>query len=192
MMANNNGVITLQNKMAECKIALFGGNVLSYHPKGAEHDVFWLGDLNKFDNVQAIRGGVPVCWPRFAEEVLNNHLPRHGFARLIKWELQKAQVDEDKIEAELALPIEAKYNLNLELKLKVKVTDKLEYALETVNTGQTDFIFSEALHAYFNVSSVDNVKIKGLSGHDYKNSLDGKIYKLEDDLRISIKPSRYR
>ncbi len=184
MMANNNGVITLQNKMAECKIALFGGNVLSYHPKGAEHDVFWLGDLNKFDNVQAIRGGVPVCWPRFAEEVLNNHLPRHGFARLIKWELQKAQVDEDKIEAELALPIEAKYNLNLELKLKVKVTDKLEYALETTNLGNEEFDFSEAMHTYFNVSSVDNVKIKGLSGHDYKNSLDGKIYTLENDLQI--------
>ena len=181
---NDKGFICLSNSKAECKIALFGGNILSYRPKGEEHDVFWLGDLNKFDNVQAIRGGVPICWPRFAEEALNNNLPRHGFARLIKWELQKANVDEDKIEAELTLPIEAKYNLNLELKLKVKVTDKLEYVLETVNTGQTDFIFSEALHAYFNVSSVDNVEIKGLTGHTYKNSLDGKIYKLEDDLRI--------
>ena len=92
-------------------------------PKGEENDVFWLGDLNKFDNVQAIRGGVPVCWPRFAEEALNNHLPRHGFARLTKWELQKANVDDDKIETELTLPIEAKYNLALELRLKLKITN---------------------------------------------------------------------
>ena len=122
-MADNNGVITLKNERAECRIALFGGNILSYRPKGEENDVFWLGDLNKFDNVQAIRGGVPVCWPRFAEEALNNHLPRHGFVRLTKWELQKANVDDDKIEAELTLPIEAKYNLALELRLKLKTTN---------------------------------------------------------------------
>ena len=183
-MADNNGVITLQNKTAECKIALFGGNILSYRPRGEEHDVFWLGDLNKFDNVQAIRGGVPVCWPRFAEEVLNNRLPRHGFARLSMWELKKALVEENKIEAELTLPIEAKYNLELELKLKVKITDKLEYTLETTNLGNEEFDFSEALHAYYNISSVDDVVIKGLSGHDYKNSLDGKIYTLENDLQI--------
>ena len=184
MVADNKGLITLQSKTAECKIALFGGNILSYRPRGEEHDVFWLGDLNKFDNVQAIRGGVPVCWPRFAEEALNNNLPRHGFARLIKWELQKANVDEDKIEAELTLPIEAKYNLNLELKLGAKITDKLEYTLETTNLGNEEFDFSEALHAYYNISSIDDVVIKGLSGHDYKNSLDGKIYTLNNDLQI--------
>lgn len=180
----NSGIVCLSNKLAECKIALFGGNLLSYRLKGDEHDVFWLGDLNKFDDVQAIRGGIPVSWPRFAEEELNNNLPRHGFARLSHWNLEKAAADEEKITAELSLLPDDKYNIEATLRLYVTITDKLEYCLETVNTGQTDFIFSEALHAYFNVSSVDNVEIKGLTGHTYKNSLDGKIYKLEDDLRI--------
>lgn len=178
------GFICLSNAKAECKISLWGGNLLSYRPKNEEHDVFWLGDLNKFDNVQAIRGGIPVCWPRFAEEALNNHLPRHGFARLSTWSLQNVNVDEEKIEAELSLTPDAKYNLNMSARLLIKITDKLEYALETTNLSDEEFTFSEALHAYFNVSSVNDIEIKGLSGHQYKNSLDGKIYTLDKDLQI--------
>ena len=86
---SGNGFINLNNQLAECKIALWGGNIVSYRPKDEEHDIFWLGDLNKFDNMQAIRGGVPVCWPRVAEEKLNDSLPRHGFARISGWNLQK-------------------------------------------------------------------------------------------------------
>ena len=97
MIIENKGLITLSNDVADCKISLFGANVVSYRPKTEEHDVFWLGDLNKFDNAQAIRGGVPVCWPRFAEEILNNNLPRHGFARLSMWGLKNVLVEKTKI-----------------------------------------------------------------------------------------------
>lgn len=184
MQNNNNGIIHLSNQKAECKISLWGGNILSYRPKTEDNDVFWLGDLNKFDNAQAIRGGIPVCWPRFAEEERNNHLPRHGFARLSTWSLQKVTIDEEKIEAELSLTPDAKYNLNLSAKLKITITDKLECSLETTNYGNEEFKFSEALHAYFNVGNRDDVVIKGLSGHQYRSSLDGKTYNLEKDLTI--------
>ena len=180
-----NNFIHLRNNLAECRISLWGGNLLSYRPLHEEQDVFWLGDLNKFDNVQAIRGGIPVCWPRFAEETLNNHLPRHGFARLSTWTLQNVYVDENKIEAELLLKPEGKYNLNLSARLLIKITDKLEYSLETTNHGETEFIFSEALHTYFNISALDKVEIKGLAGYPYKNSLNGGFYTLDKDLRIN-------
>ena len=74
MNIDDNGFINLSNGLAECKISLWGANIVSYRPKNEEHDIFWLGELNKFDNVQAIRGGVPICWPRFAEEKLNGRL----------------------------------------------------------------------------------------------------------------------
>lgn len=184
-MMTDDGFVTLRNRLAECKIALFGGNLLSYRPADQEHDIFWLGDFNKFDNVQAIRGGIPVCWPRFAEEKLNNHLPRHGFARLSTWQLKNVCVDESKIEAELSLIPDEKYNLKASAKVLIKITDKLEYSLETTNHGDEEFDFSEALHAYFNISSLDKVEIKGLAGHAYKNSLDGNLYTQENDLRIN-------
>ena len=182
---SDNGFVNLSNQLAECKIALWGGNIVSYRPKDEEHDIFWLGDLNKFDNVQAIRGGVPVCWPRVAEEKLNGSLPRHGFARISGWNLQKVLVDEKRMEAELSLLPDAKFNVRASAVLSIRISDKLECRLETINDGNETFEFSEALHAYFNVSSVDDIEIKGFSGHRYKNSLDGKIYTQEKNLKIS-------
>lgn len=185
MDISQNGIISLSNKLAECKISLFGANIVSYRPKNQEQDVFWLGDFNKFDNVQAIRGGVPVCWPRFAEEKLNSELPRHGFARLSIWNVKNIFVDEIKMQVELSLIPDEKFNINMTANLVITITDKLEYHLETTNNGDEVFDFSEALHAYFNIGSIDDVEIEGLSDHEYKNSLDGKTYKLEDNLKIN-------
>lgn len=185
MVAVNNGLINLSNELAECKIALWGGNLVSYRPKSQAHDVFWLGALNKFDNVQAIRGGVPVCWPRFAEEALNNHFPRHGFARLSMWNIKNIAVDERQIEAVLSLVPDEKFGIDVAAQLMIKITDKLEYCLETVNHGDKPFCFSEALHAYFNVGSVNDIEIKGLANHQYKNSLDGWTYTLSENLKIN-------
>ncbi|MBE6445583.1 MAG: hypothetical protein E7019_06025 [Alphaproteobacteria bacterium] len=181
----NNGFINLSNELAECKISLWGGNIVSYRPKTEKHDVFWVGDLNKFDNVQAIRGGIPVCWPRFAEEKLNDNLPRHGFARLSNWKLEKVDIDCKKIEVVLSLLPDAKYNLDVAANLLIKITDKLECKLETINNSDEEFKFSEALHAYFNVGNRDDVIIKGLGGHQYRSSLDGKIYTQDNDLQIN-------
>lgn len=181
---NNGGFISLSNKLAECKISLWGGNIVSYLPKNEEQDVFWLGDFNKFDNTQAIRGGVPICWPRFGEEELNSKFPRHGFARISNWNLKNVFVDDSKMEVELSLIPDEKYNINVTVNLFIKITDKLEYHLETINNGDELFEFSEALHAYFNIGSIDEIDIKGLSNHQYKNSLDGKDYTWKDNLKI--------
>ena len=151
MKNNDNGIITLSNSMAECKISLFGGNVLSFVPKSQKYDVFWLGEKNKFDNTQAIRGGVPVCWPRFAEEKLNEHFPRHGFARLSMWHLDKLKNEDNKSEAVLSLPKSENYNLDVDVKLFVVLTDRLNCRMEVVNKSNEFFSFSEALHAYFYV-----------------------------------------
>ena len=85
---SDNGFVNLSNQLAECKIALWGGNVVSYRPKGEEHDVFWLGELNKFDNVQAIRGGdvvgvhtVYFMGPGERIEVTHQAHSRENFAR---------------------------------------------------------------------------------------------------------------
>lgn len=185
MIIEENGIISLSNKLAECKISLWGGQIISYRPKTEEQDVFWLGDLNKFDGASAVRGGVPVCWPRFAAEELNNHFPRHGFARISVWNLRSVTVDEEKIEVTLSLIPEDKYKTQVMADLCIKITDKLECCLETINNGDNDFVFSEALHAYFNVGNRDEAVIKGLSGCKYRSSLDGKIYNQYGDLQIN-------
>lgn len=177
-------IICLANQSAECKITPFGATLISYRPKNDEHDIFWLGDFNKFDHIQAIRGGIPVCWPRFAAEKLNADLPRHGFARISEWRIGDVSVDATKAKAEFLLFPDEKYNVDATAKLIIEMTNKLKCSLETTNNGSETFDFSEALHCYFNVSSLNNVLIKGLKGHQYKNSLNGQLYTLDTDLSI--------
>ena len=149
MKFEGDGIITMSNSLAECKISLWGGNILSYRPKSQKEDVFWMGEKNKFDNKGAIRGGIPVCWPRFSEEKLNECFPRHGFARLSDWSLKSVTVNEANMEAELTLSPDEKYNLGVSARLLVRVSDKLECCLETINNSEGVFEFSEALHSYF-------------------------------------------
>ena len=184
MDMNENGFINLSNNLAECKISPWGANIVSYRPGKERQDIFWLGEFNKFDRIHAIRGGIPVCWPRFAEEALNSHFPRHGFARLSNWDLKNVSVDESRIEAAFSLVPDAKFGIDVAAAFFIKITDVLECCLETVNNGDETFRFSEALHAYFNIGSIDEVELRGLSGHQYKSSLDGKTYDLEQNLKI--------
>ena len=56
--------------------------------------------------------------------------------------------------------------------------------LTSINEGDEEFCFSEALHAYFNVGNRNDTVIKGFVGSKYKSSLDNKIYTLDKDLQI--------
>lgn len=176
---------TVCNSAAECQLALWGATLLSFRPRGEAHDVFWQGARNLFDGKHAIRGGVPISWPRFAEEQLNDNFPRHGFARVSEWKITNITADNHQATIVSDLLPDEKYNLKVSAKLTIKIAETLEYYLDTSNNGDEVFEFSEALHAYFNVSSLENAVIKGLKGQQYKNSLTGNVNVLENDLKIS-------
>ena len=98
--------------------------------------------------------------------------------------MQKVNIDEHKIETELLLIPDSKFNLDVTAKLNIKITDKLEYSLITTNNGNTEFKFSEALHAYFNVSNRDDIILRGFDGQQYRSSIDKNLYTVQKDLRI--------
>jgi glucose-6-phosphate 1-epimerase len=45
--------------------------------------------------------------------------------------------------------------------------------LLVTNTGQTSFSFEEALHSYFRVSEIEDVRIRGLDQVTYLDNVDG-------------------
>lgn len=54
-----------------------GAHVCSWQSEG-EEDVMFMSDLAKFGPADAIRGGIPLCFPQFG---LRGALPQHGFFR---------------------------------------------------------------------------------------------------------------
>ena len=161
--------VLVETAHATAAVAVFGGQVLSYVPRGGR-DVLWLSPL-RAELPTPVRGGVPVCWPFFGRQGQGDHLPSHGFARTLPWRLAEARAAGDGITLVLELP--ALQGLGLQLRTEVHVGRQLRQALVTRNTGTAPGAFTEALHNYFAVSDVDRVRVEGVAGLTYLDKNDG-------------------
>jgi glucose-6-phosphate 1-epimerase len=66
---------------------LHGAQVTSWHPRGAE-EVLFVSSESRWEDGRAIRGGVPICFPWFANKADDPSAPAHGFVRTTAWHLE--------------------------------------------------------------------------------------------------------
>lgn len=157
---------------ATALLGLHGGQLLSWQPAGAPEQLY-LSPKAEFAPGKAIRGGVPVCFPQFAER---GPLPKHGFARTARWELvQQEQGKEDSL-AVLRLrdddATRAIWPHAFELELSVRVGGRsLDIELACENLGDAPLQFTAALHTYLRVADLDAVSVEGLAGLRYFDSI---------------------
>jgi len=157
---------------ARAAVSLDGGHVLSWQPVGASEQLY-LSPRSEFTPGKAIRGGVPVCFPQFADR---GPLPKHGFARTLAWELVSQEQGEDDALAVLRLrdgdETRKTWPHAFELELSVRVSGRsLDIELACENRGEDTFSFTAALHSYFRVADLDAVSIEGLNGLRYFDSV---------------------
>ncbi len=170
-------VARISNAHAEATIALQGAHLMTFKPKG-EADVIWMSPAAKLVVGKSIRGGVPVCWPWFGAHASESSFPAHGFARTVGWNVVDARPQpggETQIVFELpasAMP-KAQWPHACRVQLHINVGVKLTMDLVTDNTGDAAFPLGEALHTYFPISDVDNVRIAGLDGCTYRDKVTG-------------------
>ena len=163
-------VITVENAFATAKITPYGAQVLSFVPKNAKGvDLLWLSPSAVFNGRQAVRGGIPICWPWFGKHATKSPLPAHGFVRNLLWQLDRVKTL-DCGATELIFSIEScestleMWPYEFHLALVVTVAEALSLRLITTNLSQQEMHFTEALHSYFNVKNVSNVSVSGLEG----------------------------
>ena len=75
---NDIPVLHLKHAVGTAKISLQGAQLISWKPQNAKQDVLWLSEVEPFENGNAIRGGVPICYPWFG----GVKQPAHGPARM--------------------------------------------------------------------------------------------------------------
>ena len=165
-------VLDIENEHAKASISLYGGQVLSFQPKG-QGDVLWVSPAAIYEKGKAIRGGIPVCWPWFGKRKEGG--PNHGFARTRDWNLDSHELLESG-ESRLVLSLSdcdhSDWEGKASLSLEVVVGKTLKLKLTTQNVGKSPFAISQALHSYFSVEHVENIQIKGLDGADYIDSVN--------------------
>ncbi len=68
----------ITSSLCEGEIYLHGAQVTSWKPAG-EDEVLFLSTKSRWEEGQAIRGGIPICFPWFRAKVNDPQAPAHGF-----------------------------------------------------------------------------------------------------------------
>lgn len=188
--------ITVSNKHADADICLYGAHVTSFKPRKTI-EIVWMSPNSNFVEGSAIRGGIPICFPWFGPHKSDSTKPQHGFGRLMYWNLVETaskKTGETLVRMQLCSSPETKtyWNHDFCAELSVLVGKTLTATLKVTNTSSEVFEYSCALHSYFNISSIEEIKIEGLQNTKYHNQLEpGDFIQEEEILEIHSAETRH-
>jgi glucose-6-phosphate 1-epimerase len=135
-----------------------------------------------------VRGGAPICFPQFSDR---GPLPKHGFARTRRWALvappsPSAPVAEARLQLDSAMT-RTIWDHAFCLVLVARLGPGwLELHLQAANTGRTPWTFTGAIHTYFRVDDVRDVRVAGLQGLAYEDMVDGHAMRTEASASLAL------
>jgi glucose-6-phosphate 1-epimerase len=178
--------IMIANKFADVNICLYGAHITGFKPTRSE-ETLWMSSKSSFEEGEAIRGGIPVCFPWFGVHETENEFPQHGFARIMMWDVKNVETlsaGETEIVLQLCSSDETKkyWPFDFCAEMIFIVGTKLEVSLKITNTSDEPIKYTAALHSYFSVSAIENISIEGLEDTHYQDQLDGGDYIQEEKL----------
>src|ERR1700761_7018030 len=167
---------TITSEAATAEVYLQGGQVAHWQAARAAHTVLVRSEKPHSEAGKAIRGGVPLVFPWFAER--KGGLPggMHGFARTLPWEVAATELRPEGVALSFKLlPNQTTRDVGFDhfvLVYEVVVGAALSLTLEVANVGDSPLTLEEALHAYYSVSDVRQVEVSGLGDTDYLDRAD--------------------
>ncbi len=160
---------------AHGEIYLHGGHVTSWKPNGRD-EVLFVSAHAVWQDGRAIRGGVPVCFPWFGNKADNDKAPAHGLVRTRAWQLDAIERNGESVTVTMSIAsgpdTKAWWPSDYRLVHRVSFGPVLVMELAMTNTGAVPQSFEEALHAYFRVGDVKQVRLRGLDGVAYLDKTD--------------------
>ena len=175
-------VAEISNLQATASLCLQGAHLMTWQPKSQSVPVIWLSRDAILAAGKSIRGGVPVCWPWFGAHASESDFPAHGYARTVPWQVIESGIEPDGATRLTLRLIEsertrAQWPHDARLELTISVGETLRMELCTENTGTSDFVIGEALHAYFRIGDIGAVRVTGLAGCAYWDKVGGSTLK---------------
>src|SRR5579863_4821790 len=178
VIAGNGGLpkIRVTAPAASAEIYLYGAQITSWRPAGSE-EVLFLSEKSHWQEGQAIRGGIPVCFPWFRAKADDPSAPTHGFARTKEWRLESVKAEGESLVVVCSTESEAStrrwWPHSFRLDHVLSIGRSLRLALIVTNTGETPFRFEEALHTYSRVGDAEKVHVRGLDRAAYLDNVNG-------------------
>lgn len=164
-------VLLINAEWGELAISLQGAQVLHYRPRDDDHGWLWVTPTPQ-SMPGAIRGGIPLCWPWFADESPDGKGPMHGPARTAPWRVEAVDEDVSGSGVEIHLSPEARLHEQLVPSAVIHANaQRLSVELMTRHAGTTPVKLTGALHTYFAVADTYQCRIEGLAGARYLDKL---------------------
>ena len=167
--------VEINGPLGHGEVYLHGAQVTSWIPVGKD-EVLFLSTKSRWQEGQAIRGGIPICFPWFRAKADDPSAPAHGFARTRIWQLQSIVETDRGIVVSLETGSDAHtsrwWPTEFHLVYRVTFGSDLRLELLCTNTGKTPLRFEEALHTYNRVSDVAHTRVQGLNNVPFLDNTD--------------------
>jgi len=167
--------VVITSPLAHGEMYVHGAHVTSWRPAGSE-EVLFLSSKSRWEEGQAIRGGIPICFPWFRGKADDPHAPAHGFVRTRSWQLYSIVENSDGIAVTMFIESDEQtrrwWPAEFRLVHRVTFGSELKLELICINTGRTPLYFEEALHTYNRVADVGTVRLQGLDGTRFLDNTD--------------------
>src|SRR6516225_201315 len=182
--------IRITGSHAEGEMYLHGAQVISWKPAGND-EVLFLSTKSRWQEGQAIRGGIPICFPWFRAKADDPKAPAHGFVRIKSWRLESIVEDQPGVCVSMSIGSDEQtrrwWPAEFRLVYRVVFGPELTLELTCTNIGKTDLRFEEALHTYNRVADVANVRLQGLDAVQFLDNTDSNRAKVQHgDVTIAL------
>jgi glucose-6-phosphate 1-epimerase len=168
---------------------LHGAHVTSWNPRGAEEALF-VSSQSHWKAGRAIRGGVPICFPWFADKADDREAPAHGFVRTKSWQLESIVQTADAVTVTMFTESDesTKKWWPFDFRLVHRATFGSELSLELVltNSGARALRFEEALHTYLRLGHIESMRVQGLNSVHYIDKTDSNREKIQDGAIVIV------
>ncbi len=186
--------VRITSPEGSAEMYLHGAQVTSWKPAGTE-EVFFVSRQSRWEHGRAIRGGVPVCFPWFGSNADHPTAPAHGFVRTKAWQLESVAQTDGAITVSMFTEGDDEtrrwWPADFRLALHATFGPTLTLALVVANTGTTTIRFEEALHSYYRVGNIHDVRVRGLDATTFLDKSDANLEKVQHgDLAIASETDR--
>jgi glucose-6-phosphate 1-epimerase len=174
-------MLVVENGLGRAMIALHGAHVMAFKPASGR-EMLWVSPKCVLETGKAIRGGLPLCLPRFGPSVDGSMM--HGFARTSEWAPVTAEACADgstRVVLELASEsaVTALWPHAFRFLLEVIVGASLDLSLSAENRSDTAAPLAFAFHTYFAVPDVKDARVGGLEEITYIDKTDSMARKVQ-------------
>jgi glucose-6-phosphate 1-epimerase len=174
--------VQITGSFGEGEVYLHGAQVTSWKPAGHD-EVLFMSTKSRWEDGQAIRGGVPICFPWFRAKADDAQAPAHGFVRTKLWQLESIVGNESGVTLSMFTGSDEHTRRwwpgAFRLLHRVTFGSELRLELVCTNTGTTPLRFEEALHTYNRIAKIEDARLHGLEGVSYLDNTESNKEKME-------------